>query len=290
MQIHLVTFASPRFRHRQLLLGWSALANGVVDTVTHWTPKKLKENRFESIFYEIKLTERGSGFYSWKPFIIEKKLHETPEGDVVFYCDVGRTFPYKLLNCSLQVFLDWMKHHDQSVMPGVQIPWHGPMSMWTKRDAFVSMSMDSPQVHSSAPIQASFSIWVNNPESRHIAKEWKNLSADRQMISDDASKLGLPELPDFHEHRWDQSLLSLICFKKGLKSIFLGVEEPALDTKHPSKVAKILGGEQGKGTLSGQLVSVIATIIEAIEWFVRIWIKFNKPSVQPKKSRPQILM
>ena len=110
------------------------------------------------------------------------------------------------------------------------------------------------------------------------------------MISDDASKLGLPELPDFHEHRWDQSLLSLICFKKGLKSIFLGVEEPALDTKHPSKVAKILGGEQGKGTLSGQLVSVIATIIEAIEWFVRIWIKFNKPSVQPKKSRPQILM
>ena len=156
MQIHLVTFASPRFRLRQLLLGWSALANGVANTVTHWTPKNLKENRFENIFYEIKLTERGSGFYSWKPFIIEKKLHETPEGDVVFYCDVGRTFPYKLLNCSLQVFLDWMKLHDQSVMPGVQIPWHGPMSMWTKRDAFVSMSMDSPQVHSSAPHTSQF--------------------------------------------------------------------------------------------------------------------------------------
>jgi len=287
MQIHLVTFASPRFRHRQLLLGWSALANGVVNTVTHWNINLLKTRGYEIKCPQIKFNERGSGFYSWKPFIIERKLQEVPEGDIVFYCDVGRLFPYKLLSGSVHVFLDWMQDKQQSVMPGIQIPWHGPMSMWTKRDAFVALSMDSPQVHSSAPIQASFSIWVNNPESRNIAEEWTNLSADRQMISDDDSKLGLPELPDFHEHRWDQSLLSLICFKKGLKSIFLGVEEPALDTKHPSEVAKILGGEQGKGTLSGQLVSVIATIIEAIEWFVRIWIKFNKPSVLPKKSRPQ---
>jgi len=285
MQIHLVTFASPRFRPRQLLLGWSALTNGVADTITYWTPKKLKENRFENIFPEIKLAERGSGFYSWKPFIIERKLQETPEGDVVFYCDVGRTFPYKLLCCSLQVFLDWMKHHDQSVMPGVQIPWHGPMSMWTKRDAFLTMSMDSTQVHSSAPIQASFSIWVNNPESKNIAKEWRNLSSERQMISDDASKLGLPELPDFHEHRWDQSLLSLVCMKRGLKGIDLGSNEPITDEKHPDEVAKMLGFNKNIVTFNGKLIAGIACIVENSERLARKWIKFNKPSVQPKKIR-----
>jgi hypothetical protein len=281
MRIHLVTFATPRFRHRQLLLGWSALANKVVDSVTHWTPRKLLAAGFEKRCPTIKLSERGSGFYAWKPFIIQKKLAETPEGDIVFYCDVGRTFPYKLLSGSLQVFLDWMKTHKQSVMPGIKIPWGGPMSMWTKRDAFVSMSMDSPQVHSSSPIQASFSIWINNPNSRNIINEWMALSADRQMISDDPSKLGFPELPDFYEHRHDQSLLSLVCLKRRLLGVDLGPHMPSVDSKHPSEVSKFLRGKKIKLSLNGKLVKRFAGVIERAERFARKWIKFNKPRAQP---------
>lgn len=277
MPIHLVTFASPRFRHRQRLLGWSALANKVADSVTHWTPNKLLAAGFENRCPTIKLSERGSGFYAWKPFIIQKKLEETPEGDIVFYCDVGRTFPYKLLSSSLQVFLDWMKTHKQSIMPGIQIPWNGPMSMWTKRDAFVSMSMDTPQVHSSSPIQASFSIWINNPNSRNIISEWMALSAERQMISDDPSKLGFPELPDFYEHRHDQSLLSLVCLKRGLQGIDLGRSSPSVDSKHPGEVAKFLSGKKNKLSLKGTLVLRLAGVIEKAERVARKWIKFNEP-------------
>jgi len=283
MPIHLITFASPRFRPRQLLLGWSALANGVVDTVTHWTPKMLKAGGYEIKCPKIKLNERGSGFYSWKPFIIERKLQETTEGDIVFYCDVGRLFPYKLLSGSLHVFLDWMQDKQQSVMPGIQIPWHGPMSMWTKRDAFVAVSVDEAFFHMSTPIQASFSIWINNRESKDIASEWMTLAGNRQMISDDPSQSGLPELPDFHEHRHDQSLLSLVCLKRGFKGIDLGVDEPIFDPKHPTEVAKILSDKRSAATFNGKLVAGLAGLIERIEWFVRIWIKFNKPSVQPKK-------
>ena len=287
MQTHLVTFASPRFRLRQLLLGWSALANGFVDTVTHWTPEMLKAAGYEIKCPKIKLNERGSGFYSWKPFIIERKLQEVPEGDIVFYCDVGRLFPYKLLSGSLRVFLDWMQDKRQAVMPGVYIPWHGPMSVWTKRDAFVAMSMDEAFYHTAIPIQASFSIWINNSESRDIASEWMTLSGNRQMISDDSSQSSLPELPDFHEHRWDQSLLSLVCLRRGLQGIDLGVEEPIFDPKNPTEVAKILSGKRSAATFKGKLLAGLAGVIEKIEWFVRIWIKFNKPSVQPKKSQLQ---
>jgi len=286
MNTHLITFATPRFRPRQLLLGWSALANGVVNTVTHWTPKKLKAGGFEIKCPKVKLNERGSGFYSWKPFIIQRRLQETPEADIVFYCDVGRLFPYKLLNDSVSVFLDWMQDNQQSVMPGVQIPWHGPMSMWTKRDAFVSMSMDKPLFHSATPIQASFSIWINNPESRDIVSEWMILSGDRQIISDDPSQKGLPELRDFHEHRHDQSLLSLICLKRRLQGVYLGVEEPMIDPKYPSEVSEFLSGKRSEATFNGKLISGLAGVIERAEWFARRWIKFNKPSVQPKKISP----
>jgi len=280
MRIHLVTFATLRFRHRQLFLGWSALANKVVASVTHWTPGKLLAARFEDRCPAIKLSERGSGFYAWKPFIIQKKLAESPEGDIVFYCDVGRTFPYKLLSGSLQVFLDWMQKHEQTVMPGINIPWGGPMSKWTKRDAFVSMSMDSPQVHSSSPIQASFSIWINTPNSKNIINEWLALSADRQMISDDPTQSGLPELPDFHEHRHDQSLLSLVCLKRGLQGVDLGVDEPIFDPKHPTEISKFLSGKKNKLSLKGTLVERFARVIEITERVARKWIKFNEPRTQ----------
>jgi len=281
MRIHLVIFGTPRFRHRQFLLAWSALANKVVDAVTYWTPKELLAAGFQNRCPTIRLSERGSGFYAWKPFIIQKKLEETPEGDIVFYCDVGRTFPYKLLSGSLQVFLDWMKTHKQSVMPGIKIPWGGPMSMWTKRDAFVSMSMDSPQVHSSSPIQASFSIWINSPVSRDIINEWMALSADRQMISDDPSKLGFPDLPDFYEHRHDQSLLSLVCLKRGLQGIDVGANLPSVDSKHPSEVAKFLNDKRIKLSLNGKLVERLASVIERAERVARKWIKFNEPRARP---------
>jgi hypothetical protein len=278
MHTHLVTFATPRFRHRQLFLGWSALANKVVDSVTHWTPDKLLAAGFENRCPTIRLTERGSGFYAWKPFIIQKKLEVAPEGDIVFYCDVGRTFPYKLLSSSLQVFLDWMKTHKQSIMPGIQIPWGGPMSMWTKRDAFVVTSLDTPSIHASAPIQASFSIWINGLDSKEIVADWMSLSAQRQMISDDPSVLGLPELSGYKEHRHDQSILSLVCLKRGLQGIDLAPNLPSVDPKHPTEVARFLSGKRIEPALEGKLVERLSRLIEKSEWFARKWIKFNKPS------------
>ena len=289
MRIHLVTFASPRFRHRQFLLGWSALANGVVDTVTHWTPEELLAAGFENRCPTIRLTERGSGFYAWKPFIIQKKLEVAPEGDIVFYCDVGRTFPYKLLSSSLQVFLDWMKTHKQSIMPGIQIPWGGPMSMWTKRDAFISMSMDTPSIHAAAPIQASFSMWINGLDSKEIVAEWMNLSAQRQLISDDPSVMGLPELSGYIEHRHDQSLLSLVCLKHGIQGIDIGCDMPSIDAKHLSEVARLLSGKTDASTAEGKLVEGLASAVEKLEWAARKWINFNEPRPVPsvcKKSEP----
>lgn len=282
MAIHLVTFASPRFRPRQLLLGWSGLANSVVDSVTHWNPIRLKAAGFENMFPKILLKERGCGFYAWKPFIIRNKLRESAAGDIIFYCDVGRIFPYKILDCSINFFLDWMVRHGQPMMPGVMIPWHGPMSMWTKRDAFVFMNMDFPKFHSATPIQASFSFWKNCSESQNLVNDWVNLSTNRQMISDDTSNLGRPEYFDFIEHRHDQSILSLICMGKGIRGIYVGNREPSFDCKCPCAVAKFLGSESVVLSRKGQVVLCISSLVSLLEWIARLFIKFNKPVMRPK--------
>lgn len=282
MKIHLVTYATSRFRLRQLLLGWSARLNHVVDSVTSWTPEMLQQAGFGQRCKDLSLSERGSAFWAWKPFIIEAKLREIPDGDLVFYCDVGRRYPFKELAVSVMPLLKWMESKQQDVLPGLHIPWKGPMAMWTKRDAFVFTAMDQPAFHQAIPIQASFSIWKNGPAARSLAAEWLAFSARRELISDDPSRCGLPELPEFHDHRHDQSILTLCCLKHHIQGIDLGREAPKIDTQHPAEVATLMGGERPQKTLLGHLLSILARAIAFIESMIRKKVSFGAPIPEPK--------
>jgi hypothetical protein len=236
MRVHLVTYGTARFWHRQRILGWSARAHGVADTVTHWNPARLRHHGFDQLAPEISLHERGSGFWSWKPYIIHQALMNVPDGDVVFYCDVGRRFPFKILDRPLAPFLEWMQKSEQSFMPGLRITWRGPLSVWTKRDAFVLTGNDAEPAWNAPTIQASFSLWKAGNASVDFISRWLKLCANRTLISDDPDTCGLPSLPGFHEHRHDQSLLSLLCFQSEVAGFDTGPDSSPIDTRDPSAV------------------------------------------------------
>ena len=277
MRIHLVTYATPRFRLRQWVLGASARLNGVVDTVTSWTPEMLRDAGFEGRCKDIKLTERGSGFWAWKPFIIDAKLREVPEGDLVFYCDVGRRYPFKLLHQPVMPYVDWMNQQSQDVMPGIEIPWDGPNSTWTKREALAAFEMDHPEIHDASPVQASFSIWRANPENRIFAELWLDRCAQRQLISDDPSRNGLEELPGFRGHRHDQALLSLCCISRNIRGLDIGHEKPPIDSRHPSEVScHFFGKTPGQPTCPGRLLRAAVWPIEQFEQQIRQRVKFGE--------------
>lgn len=265
MHIHLVTYATRRFRHRQILLSWSAYFNHVTDSFTGWTPHKLIKSEFHQVVQDIKLSERGSGFWSWKPYIIADKLSKIPDGDIVFYCDVGRRYPFKELATPIQPMLDWMKSVQQDVLPGVYIPWQGPMSMWTKRDAFHYTEMDREEYWQAIPIQASFSLWCNTPATRTFVGKWLNLAKQRHLISDDPSQCGLPELPDFVEHRHDQALLTLCCLKEGIRGLSIGENLPAFDTQHPDPVSHAVFHTLKKRTFFGTCLNSVSVLLAFME-------------------------
>ena len=277
MKIHLVTYATPRFRLRQLVLGGSARLNQVADTVTSWTPEMLRDAGFEERVKNIKLSERGSGFWAWKPFIIDARLREVPDGDLVFYCDVGRLYPFKLLDQPIRPFVRWMDEHGQDVMPGVKIPWEGATSVWTKREALVATDMDRPEIHAAAPVQASFSIWRAGAKSREFAGQWLDLCAQRRLISDDPGDEGLCELSGFRGHRHDQALLTLCCLAQGISGLDIGSDKPAIDARHPSQVSRFRFGETpAHPTLSGRLLRAAIWPLEQIEQRLRRQVKFGK--------------
>jgi hypothetical protein len=265
-RVHLVTYATPRFRLRQLLLGLSARESGAADTVTGWTPDRLAEAGFAERMPEISLKERGSGFWAWKPFVIARKLAEVPDGDVVLYCDVGRVYPWKLIDRDLAPIISWMGANKQEVFPGIEIPWHGPLGHWTKRDAFVHTETDRGEFHQATTIQASFSIWRKTQATLDLAKEWLEMCGRRELVSDDASTCGLPELPGFAEHRHDQSLWSILCKREGMKTLSIGTIQPDFDEKNPARIATFLDGKAPSG---GSFLRRIASMGAGVEKLLR---------------------
>ena len=249
--------------------------NGVVDTVTAWSPGKLNDAGFQKKVPDISLHERGAGFWSWKPFIIEKRLSEISNGDIVFYCDVGRRFPYTLLDQPITPFIQWMDSIGQDMMPGVENTWDGPVCYWTKRDALVSSEMDNSEIRKSTIIQAGFSFWRAGEKSSELVGKWMDLCSQRELVSDDPSVSGLPELPEFRDHRHDQSLLTLLCLKERVKGLRFIESKPGFESGNPSEVLKYKYGKQ-KQPVAGLLFDeLIACPIQLVEVLLRKKLKFN---------------
>jgi hypothetical protein len=214
---------------------------------------------------ELSLTERGSGYWAWKPFVILKALEGLTDGDLVLYCDAGRRYPYILLDTPLDCFNIWMDRHQQDIMPGVYIPWGGPMEVWTKQDAFIATGVDGADVRKAAPIQASFSLWKNTAMTRAFVAEWLGLCVQRQLVSDDPSLNMETQSPKFKEHRHDQSLLNLCCHKHGIKGIHIGPDEPHFNERDPSQFLRHVFGANAGITVRGRAVALAATLVQAIE-------------------------
>jgi len=277
MRVHLVTYATSRFLHRQRLLGWSATCNRIAETVTEWNPARLIESGFDRFAPEISLQERGSGFWAWKPYIISKRLLEIPDGDAVLYCDVGRLYPFKLLEHDMTPFFEWMDARNSSIMPGVMIPWSGQVGHWTKRHALRFAGMDTEDVHRASPVQASFSIWKADTSGRDLAREWAAWCSNRDLVSDDPSVGEIPELPSFRAHRHDQALLTLLCLRNGVPALDLGAKQPNFDCRSPSDVAAHLSGRRNRWFgPSGFMLRKAADLFGVVEQSLRKFVKFGR--------------
>jgi len=276
MAFHLVSYATKKYRLRQILLSASAKVNGVVVTATSWTLPKLQSSNFAQLASDISLAERGSGFWTWKPYIIQQSLNSVTDGDIVFYCDVGRKYPYILIEHPFNSYATWMEQMKQDIMPGVMIPWNGPMEAWTKHEAFTGIGMDRPEIQAASPIQASFSFWRASQASRDFVAEWLSLCVQRRLISDDPSADGSLESSHFRGHRHDQSLLTLCCLKHSIRAIDIGRDMPAFNERDPGQVSRHLFGSQPQPTFRGKLIRSIAKPVQFIEQNLRERIAFGQ--------------
>jgi len=79
------------------------------------------------------------------------------------------------------------------------------------------MNCDSPKYWDAEQVMGSFSLYLNNDSNRALVEEWLHHGCNKNILTDILNICGLENLPEFKEHRHDQSILSLLAVKHKLE-------------------------------------------------------------------------
>lgn len=153
--------------------------------------------------------KRGFGWYIWKPFIILDALRRAESGDIVMYID-GDTYPI----------------HDFSMLYPLCKKQGGVMvfeavgqcnSRWCKRDCFIVMGQDDPRFRFAPHGCARFMLFEKGLQLPHeFLENWLKYLCIPEANTVAPSHLA-PEYPEYVEHRSDQSVMTNLIHRYGLR-------------------------------------------------------------------------
>lgn len=219
-EIYFVNYASGRFLKYQKRNNRFIRIFAMPQVIFSYTKDKLIADHAD--FYDknsqILTQSRGDGYWLWKPYIIRDALSRIPEGAYLIYYDSGEGIRYRVWSQG-RTYIEWMKKYEQSFIPGIYIPEHGYHHQWCKPSVLHKVLTAEQLKQDISQIQATFSIWRNDKNSREFVTEWLELAQHPGFIDDSENETDKLERSCYIEHRHDQSLLSCLCIKYGIKTI-----------------------------------------------------------------------
>ena len=207
MKVVLTNLSNQLYENSRKRLNDSAKKFGI-EEIYSYDISEIKNTPFFEGNREILSNPKGIGYWLWKPYIILEALKKVGDGDIIIYCD-----------CGIQII--------QSLTPLINICHNRDdillfkncnylNSMWTKRDCFILMDCNSTEYWNSPHCDAAFSIFKKSDISLKFVNEWLAFGSNKFIISDLPNICSEKNLPEFIDHRWDQSILSLLAKKYNL--------------------------------------------------------------------------
>ncbi len=216
MKTWIVSYADAAFESARERLMASAARHGI-EARRPWGREALVRTGLYGLFASVLDRPRGGGYWLWKPFIIKETLRDMAEGDLLVYSDAGVEIVadldplFEICRERAEILLFANPYDD----PGPPQPI--VCRAWTKRDCFVFLDCDEPRYYDAPLVDASFLIVRKTPRAVAFIREWLLYCCQPQLLIDGPSVCGQPELPGFVNHRWDQSLLSLLAEREHLE-------------------------------------------------------------------------
>lgn len=203
--IHFINYADKCFKRKQKINAFSARLFGNVDVV-----KSYNSNDICTEFYNKNSTildsKKGGGYWLWKPYIILRHLENIKYGEYLFYCDSG-----SVIIRSLEHAKNVMEKDNTDIMlydiPLLEF-------QWTKKGLFEHMNCNELEYKYTNQIQGGY-IFIRKSEfSLFIFREYLKLCECIDNLND-SNNIGIDN--NFIAHRHDQSILSLLAKKNGIK-------------------------------------------------------------------------
>lgn len=207
----LISFATnSKWYRAQQLLNESAKQGGF-DGVISYTDKG-REWDFIKKYDDINKV-RGYGFWQWKPIIILDALSKVNDGDIIGYVDSGN-----LVISNLNYIFDVCNKQDIVLFDNRDGNYNGDTHKnreWTKRDCFILMGCDTEEYYNAPQVDASYQFYKKTPNTIKFLEEYQRLCSNDNIISD-LPNITKNNLPEFKDHRHDQSILSLLAAKNSI--------------------------------------------------------------------------
>lgn len=204
----LINYANEAYRQAQKWNTWTGKHIARFDKVFEFTPKDIADEYCDK-HRDIFSISRGNGLWLWKPYFIDKVLNECDDGDVICYVDSGAFF-VKRIDKLIASFREQEKIW-VSDCPLLE-------SCFTKSICFKELDCDTKDIKNSNQIQATYLMMICCEETKKFVKEWLYYCENLNLMSPEGG-LALTEKRgvQFVAHREDQSILSLLCKKKGIQ-------------------------------------------------------------------------
>lgn len=220
-------YADRKFRRAQKLNSKTAKQWGA-DRVIEYTAKDI-DPAFRAANKEILEHPRGGGYYLWKPYVFYRAYQEIGEGDYLIYTDAGSVYVdriQKLIDCMEKEQVNLMLFSLQNEMLERK---------YTKRDAFILTGCDDEKYAKTPQSIGGYMVCKKSPEVEAFFWEVLSYAQDIRIISDNPNTMGKENYPGFIDHRHDQSVISLISKKRGIKR-FRDPSQYGLINRYPAEV------------------------------------------------------
>jgi hypothetical protein len=212
-------------RARELCVESAILKGGIganqIHTCDEWDIRPMMEEH-----PQIFANRKGYGLWSWKPYLIDRLtgvagfVRNVRNGDVVCYADAGIEFiapvSHIIDRMDQDIFLfgnNW-PHYAWCKRDVVQEIW--PSKFWEPNLEYHS-DMAVTWERFGKQCQASVIFFRVSDYSRKFVAEWLKwcLFEGGRLIDDSPSRS--PNHPEFRENRHDQSILTTLAYREGLK-------------------------------------------------------------------------
>lgn len=150
---------------------------------------------------------RRKGCYLWKPYFLNKAMNHLQTGDYMVYLDAAGNYYRSKISETVR----YMEKNNIEIVCSRKNSYQE--KHWTKRDAFILMGCDTEAYAEQTQCYGGFLLVKKTAHTMEILRKWLEYAQDYRIITDAPNTCGAENYDGFCEHRFDQSILSLLLAK-----------------------------------------------------------------------------